>query len=61
MHTLFALLLVIPQLAGTAYLVHAEGWISGLVFFIFWMIFCGLMASVYDLTNRLWLRIFGRD
>ncbi len=61
MKTLFALLLIICQVGGAAYLVRIEGWVSGTVFFIFGMIFIGLMARVYDLANRLWQRILGNN
>lgn len=61
MKNFLMMIVFIAQIAITIYLVSVEGWVSGLVFFIFTMMFLGLMVRVGELANQLWRRIFGKD
>lgn len=60
MKTLLVLLLLIIQFGLAGYLWLHEGFVSALVFFLFWMIFIGLALRVADLAEALWRRVFGR-
>lgn len=53
MKNFFAMLMFIAQIAASIWLVAADGWLSGLLFFVITTIFIGLILSFHDTVAAL--------